>query len=146
MSRKKEIDTLFRETTTISVEKSGNMIRDLLVKHSLRDFWYTYDNGDIVGVKFTINLDGQLYPFRLPINHKPLWEMAQRGETKYIRNEEQAKKCAWQQVYIAIKAGLSLVLIGSKNIVEVLFSDLLIEGEKTAFELYVDKTPALKAG
>jgi hypothetical protein len=136
--------TLYMETTKKTPEQTASEIQKLMSNYELRHFMFAYENGNISGVTFSIIVNDEELPFKLPINHLPLWGKAQQGLTRYIRDEEQARKVAWRQVYKWIQSQLSLVDTGIRNITETFFSDLIVENDKTTYQLFLEKRPALK--
>lgn len=138
--------TIFMETTTKSVEQTAAEIQKELKDYGLKQFMFTYDGGEIAGVHFSLEVGPAQMSYRLPINHRPLWVKAQKGQTKYIKTEDQARKVAWRQTLRWIEAQLALVDTGMVELPEVFLPYMLAEKERTVYELYQAKMPALSSG
>ena len=129
--------TLYMETTKKSPEQTGAEIANVLKNYGLAKFMTDYKNGEVIGCIFAIEIDGKEIPMKLPVNWKPLLEMAKMGETKYIKpgDTAQAKRVAWRQVFRWMEAQLSLVEIGMVKIQEVFLPYMMVNEKQTLFEL-----------
>ena len=120
-------DTLYMETTKKEPEQTSAEIESLLMKHGLVRFMKDYKDGEL-------ELDHKEVPIKLPVRWRPLWLMAQNGETRYIRDEQQAKRVAWRQVLRWIEAQLALVDLEMVDIVEVFLPYMMINESQTLYE------------
>lgn len=131
--------SLYMETTKKSPEQTISEIQGLLKPFKVRDILMKYtDNGEINAFSFTLEIDNQRIPFKLPIRHEPLWILAQRGETKYIKNEDQARRVAWRQIYRWLEAQLALVEIEMVKIEEVFLPYMMVDNDKTVYQNFLD--------
>lgn len=97
------------ETTKKEPEETLAEIQKVLRKYNLKKFMADYDNSQISGCIFAVEIDGRQIPFRMPVKWEPLFKLAKEGKTKYIRDERQAQRVAWRQVLRWIEAQLALV-------------------------------------
>jgi len=132
--------TLYMETTKKSPEQTVGEIQALLKQLNIREVLINYDDdGEIEALSFSIRKGGSKIPFRLPVNHKPLWELAQNGQTKYIKTEEQARKVAWRQIYRWIEAQLALIQVGMAEAEEVFLPYMLIDNQHTVYDKFLSQ-------
>ena len=129
---------LYMETTKKDPEDTLVEIQKLLKQIGVRDMLINYDeDGEVQGVSFTIDKDGQLIPFKLPANHEPLWKLAQEGRTRYIRNEQQARRVAWRQILRWIQAQIAMIEIGMVSADEIFLPYMMISDKQTVYDKYL---------
>lgn len=95
------------------------------------------DKGDIKAVSFCLGDNGT--PILLPARHKSLYDLAKNGHTKYIKDENQARRVAWRQIFRWIQAQLAMVQINMVDINEVFLPYIMIDHNKTLFNLIEEK-------
>lgn len=131
--------TLYMETTKKDPEQTAAEIQALLKNYGLRKFMFDYDDaGEISGCVFTLKMREKDVPVKLPIRWIPLWNMAQAGETRYIKTEDQARRVAWRQVLRWIESQLAMIDIEMVDIVEVFLPYMMISKTKTLYQHLVD--------
>jgi hypothetical protein len=118
------------ETTKKRPSETAAEIQNFLKDYDLSKFMLDYRDGDICGVIFAISINGTETPYKLPINHLPLFQMARNGETKYIRDEDQARRVAWRQVLKWIQAQMALVETGMVELQEIFLPYMIIDHKK----------------
>jgi hypothetical protein len=133
-----EIKTLYMETTKKEPEDTSSEIIQLLKKYGLSKFMFDYEGGEIVGCLFMLKINDREMPIKLPIRWMPLWEMAQNGETKYIKDEQQAKRVAWRQVLRWIESQLALVNLQMVDIGEVFLPYFMIDETQTLYQHMIE--------
>jgi len=138
--------TLYMETTKKEPEETSAEIQCKLKSYGLTRFMFDYENGDISGCVFSLKIKNKEVPIKLPIRWRPLWEMAQAGETKYIKTEEQAKRVAWRQILKWIESQLAIVDIDMVDIGEVFLPYMLISKSKTLYQHLIDNDMKLIEG
>ena len=132
--------TLYMETTKKSPEQTVSEIQIILKKLGVRDVLINYDEqGEISAVSFTIQKDDNKIPFRLPVNYRPLWELAQAGKTKYVKSEMQARRVAWRQIYRWIEAQTALIFTNMVTVEEVFLPYMLLNENQTVYETFLEK-------
>lgn len=125
--------TLYMETTKKTPAETSAEIEVLLSGYGLTGFNKVYDLGDVVGCHFTIAMDDKDVPIKLPVRWEPLLRMAENGETRYIRDKDQAQKVAWRQVLRWVEAQLALVDLEMVDIAEVFLPYMLIKDGVTLY-------------
>lgn len=130
--------TLYMETTAKSPEQTIAEIQIALKQFCITAVQINYgDSGEVEGMAFMLPTeDGRSLPIKVPANWRPLWKMAQDGLTKYIKDEAQARKVAWRQIYRWIQAQLALLNLKMVNIDEV-FLPYIWNGKETIYEKLV---------
>ena len=79
------IQTIYMETTKKEPEETLSEIQSILRRYKLKRLMNDYDeNGMVAGCIFSIIIGEKEIPIKLPVNWKPLYEMAKKGKTKYI--------------------------------------------------------------
>ncbi len=126
--------TLYMETTKKTPEETGSEIAALLKGYNLTKFMVNYEDGDISGCVFGLKVDGKDVPIKLPVRWEPLWEMAQNGETRYIKDKEQAQRVAWRQSLRWIQAQLAMIDIKQVDVAEVFLPYMLVSENKTLYQ------------
>ncbi len=136
--------TLFMETTKISPQKTVGEIQEVLGKYGASAIRTDYENGQVIGVSFTIDINRNQIPFRLPCRYLAVLDVLMdriRGERsqEYLdkkREEytEQAKRIAWRQILRWVEAQLALVETGMVKMQEVFIPYMLMDKGKTLFE------------
>ena len=130
--------TLYMETTKKEPEETSAEIAKLLKNHGLTKFMHDYHDGEIVGCIFSITINGKDIPIKLPIRWEPLWIMAQRGETKYAKDQNQCRRVAWRQILKWIESQLALVNINMVEMTEIFLPYMMINKNKTLYQHLVE--------
>ena len=130
------MNTLYMETTKKEPEQTSAEIESLLSQYELTRFMKDYENGEVIGCYFTLKINGKDVPIRLPVRWQPIMQMAETGDTKYIKpgDEQQAKRVAWRQVYRWIESQLALVDLEMVEIAEVFLPYMMINKKQTLFQ------------
>ncbi len=126
--------TIFMETTSIKPKKTIAEIQMVLRDYGTRQIMTDYNiDGSVASVSFTMEIESALVPFKLPADHKPLLAMAQRGETKYLKrnDEEQARRIAWRQILRWVQAQMAMVEIGMVTADQVFMPYIVIDAKGT---------------
>jgi hypothetical protein len=148
---------LYMETTEISAERTAGEITSLLVACGARQVAMEYgDGGKIVGMHFTLLVQGLPYPFKMPVRTEAVQKIfkARRIQTMKFRaaefeakDREQAERVAWRQLLRWVQAQMAMVDAGMAQAREVFAPYLLEPSGRTLFE-YLEETrfKALPAG
>jgi hypothetical protein len=128
------VESLYMETTKKDPEDTMAEIKKLLKKYGMTRFNESYSDGVLCGCIFAIKINGKDQAFSLPINWYPLWERAKKGETKYIKDEEQAMRVAWRQVLRWIESQLALIDIGMADFQEIFLPYAMINSKQTLYQ------------
>ena len=127
------INTIYMETTKKDPEQTSAEIEALLMKRGLIRYMKDYADGEVTGCIFTLDLEGKEVPIKLPVRWMPLWNMAPRGETRYIKDVTQAKRVAWRQILRWIEAQLALVDLEMADMVEVFLPYMMVGKKDTLY-------------
>ncbi len=129
--------TIFMETTKKEPEDTISEITKLLRQYDMRDSMMNYEYGQIIAFSFTIQVGENLIPYKLPVNYGPLWILAQNGKTKYIRDEDQARRVAWRQILRWLEAQMALVDIEMVGIDQIFLPYMMVDNTNTVYDKYV---------
>ena len=133
--------TLFMETTRIEPSQTVGEIQKLLGEYGASAIRTDYEGGEVISVSFTIRLNGDYIPFKLPCR----WEAVKsifdsRRKRKYGRGRPagdltaQAKRVAWRQILRWVEAQLALTETKMAKLHEVFMPYLLMDKGQTIFE------------
>lgn len=134
------IKTLYMETTQKEPEETSSEIEVKLKNYGLTKYLKDYQDGEVVGCIFSIQILDKEVPIRLPIRWEPLLERANRGQTKYIKagDKEQAKRVAWRQVLRWIESQLALVDLEMVDIAEVFLAYMMVDKKRTLYQHLIE--------
>jgi len=132
---------LFMETTKIATAQTVGEIQRLLREYGASAIRTDYKDGEVVSVSFTIVLNGDQIPFRLPCRWeaiKSIFESRRRRRSGRGRPPTdltaQAKRVAWRQILRWIEAQLALTETKMTKLHEVFMPYLLMDKGQTIFE------------
>lgn len=130
---------LYMETTKKTPEQTIGDIQKLLKKLKIRDILTNYGaDGEVKAFSFSVDRGNSRISYRLPVDHKPLWRLAQQGKTKYIRTESQARNVAWRQVYRWIMAQLAIIHTEVYSMEEVFLSHMMVNRHQTVYDKFLE--------
>lgn len=130
--------TLYMETTEILPEKTAAEILSLLVQSGAKQVLQTYENGEIVGLQFTIDVNGMNMPFKMPARVDPILKIIRSRGKHWQRNAKddllKAKRVAWRQLYRWIQAQLALIETGMVSPQEVFMPYMQVSATETLYD------------
>lgn len=132
--------TLFMETTRIEPPQTVGEIQRILGQYGASAIRTDYEKGEVVAVSFTINLNGDNIPFRLPCRWEAIKKIFESRRRRGTRGRPpgdlsaQAKRVAWRQILRWIEAQLALTETGMTKLHEVFMPYLLMDKGQTLFE------------
>jgi hypothetical protein len=129
--------SLFMETTKIEPSQTVGEIQRILGQYGASAIRTDYENSEVVAVSFTIKLNGDQIPFRLPCRYEAIEQYfkSKRKRRPYKKNDTtQAKRVAWRQILRWIEAQLALTETGMTKLHEVFMPYLLVDKGQTLFE------------
>jgi len=135
--------TLFMETTKIEPSQTVGEIQKILGQYGASAIRTDYDRGEVISVSFTITLNGDQIPFRLPCRWEAIYKLfkmriKKHNEEFFLKREQdwivQAKRVAWRQILRWVEAQLALTETGMTKIHEVFMPYLLMDKGQTLFE------------
>jgi len=133
--------TLFMETTKIEPSQTVSEIQQILGRYGASSIRTDYENGEVIAVLFTINIDGEHIPFRLPCRWQAIKTVFESRRHK--RNGRgrppgdltgQSKRVAWRQILRWVEAQLALTETGMTKLHEVFMPYLIVDKGQTLFE------------
>lgn len=130
---------IFMETTKIEPSQTVGEIQKILGHYGASAIRTDYEKGEVVSVLFTINLNGDNIPFRLPCRWEAILQTINSRKKRHtIRSdwEGQAKRVAWRQILRWIEAQLALTETGMARLHEVFMPYLLVDKGQTLFEKF----------
>jgi len=131
--------SLFMETTQIDPSQTVGEIQRILGQYGASAIRTDYENGEVVAVSFTIKINGDQIPFRLPCRWEAIFEHlnSKKKRRPYKRNTEaQAKRVAWRQILRWVEAQLALTDTNMVRMHEVFMPYLLTDKGQTLFEKF----------
>jgi hypothetical protein len=119
-----------RSTSTHSFD----VIQKTLAAHKAKQITFEYDdNGRIHALAFSIDINGVLYPFRLPARVKNV-EKILYGNYASDAQKEQAYRTAWANIRDWVTAQCALIDTGMVKAEEIFLPYMLSNQGKTFFE------------
>jgi len=138
-------DTLFTETTEVSVQKSIGEILGLLVRAGAVAINQELEGGKVIGLSFTIPIGPGRIPFKLPVRVDPVFKKLNNRRSPYgqfnrsnmaAKDREQAERVAWRQLYWWLKSQLAMIDLGMVETAEVLMPYMLGTDGVSFFDTY----------
>lgn len=140
---KRNPDTLFMETTTISPDKTVAEIQQLLGQNGATAVMTEYDpNGEVLAVSFKVRWKGKEIPFRLPSNWEAVRFLLKNKTTKDL--DGQAKRTAWRCVLRWVEAQMALIKTGQVELPQVFLPYLQTGLNQTLYDLIRAKDYSLE--
>lgn len=127
-----------------------NDIQKTLATHKVEQISFSYEkggNGRIEGIEFSIDINGAVYPFRLPARIKNV-ELVMYGNRRLTQaQKDQAYRTAWANLRDWISAQMAMIDTGMVKPEEV-FLPYMIEhsGNRTFFEAMTENQFLLPSG
>jgi hypothetical protein len=146
--------TIFTETTEVSVEKSIGEIMGLLVRAGATSINQELDSGQVIGLSFVIPVSGGCIPYKLPVRIEPVFQKLNGRRDRYgqwsqstmaKKDREQAARVAWRQLYWWLKSQLALIDLGMVETAEVLLPYMLASDGRSFFDTYKPRLLAAPA-
>ena len=129
---------IYMGSTGIDPEKTIGEIMSLLSRHNISKIVSSYEDGQIVGLMFSISFQGTEIPFKLPVRWEPVFAaMAKDKQTpNHLCTEKQARRVAWRLILRWIEAQLAMAEIGMADIKEVFMPYLYdVKEQKTWYQI-----------
>lgn len=132
--------TLYMETTQVPALKTAGEIQALLVQAGARQIAMQYGPAQqIIGMAFTLDVQGQIVPFSLPVRVEPVFQyLLKKGKNRYrvADTKAQAERVAWRQLLRWIQAQLALIQTGMVETAEVFMPYISTQAGRTMFEVF----------
>ena len=128
-------------TTTLknasSTSKNAfDAIQKTLTSHKAKQITFSYsDNGRIIAIEFTIDINGVIYPFRLPARIENVEKILYPGRRQLSTTQkDQAYRTAWANIRDWIAAQMAMVDTGMVKTEEIFLPYMIGARGNTFFE------------
>ena len=146
---------LFMETTEIPPTKTAGEITNMLVRAGATQISLDYQDGKVVGMRFTFPFDGHCVPFSLPVRTEPIFKVINgRRHTEEWRrfnqqemaakDREQAERIAWRQLLRWVEAQLAMIETGMVQTDEVFMPYATTASGRTLYQEFIEAGSATK--
>lgn len=135
-------NTLFMETTKISVIKTVTEIQIILGKYGAKKVVMDFSGLNVDGIAFMYPWgDGQDVPFRLPCRWKEIETiLRQKHRARYGDTfEDWARRVAWRQILRWVQAQFAMVETNMVKVTEVFLPYVVMKNKSTMFEQIENK-------
>ena len=135
--------TLFMETTKKTPAQSIGEIQGLLMDLDfVTGIQVRKKNGELEGVAFSMDVEGNEVSFLLPAKPEPIFDIFQarrkRCDVKQrAADQAQAERVAWRQILRWIEAQVALIETGMVEPPEVFLPYAVIAPGKTLYQLFI---------
>jgi len=138
---------IFRETTQVPAERTAAEIVTELVKAGASQVNTEYANGDIVGLRWIMRIDGVDRLFTMPARVEPVYKLMEKrakehavyswGKPQQIAElKAKARRVAWRQLLAWIQAQLAMTECGMADRLEVFFAYVNSNEGQTLFDVF----------
>ncbi len=123
-------------TTSVPAESSIATIQALLSEFGAKSIMLAIENKIVTGISFTFEINGQLYPFKLPVEIEKTRDYLYRdyliGHSRRARKEskdfnDEAYRVAWRIQKDWIHSQLSIIATGNALPAQIFVSCLLMD-------------------
>lgn len=140
---------LLNYTTKVSAKKTMGEVQSLLVQAGARSIMATYDDvGNATGIAFSVQTGYGIRSFALPVNAQRVHAVLLREKVaKSLQTPEHAERVAWRILKDWLEAQLAIIATEMVTLDQVMLPYMHGDaGERTVYELYVERQLALPAG
>jgi len=139
--------TLYMETTEIAAERSAADVSSELIKAGATQIASTYEAGKIVGLRWTMRVNGAETLFEMPARVFPIYKILMRrvgydikvepaSDKRNVKVWEKAERVAWRQLLRWVQAQNAMIETGMVQPAEVFNAYWIPPGhDKTLFQL-----------
>lgn len=132
---------LLNYTSEIPVERTVGEISMLLAKGGARQVMHDYDDdGNIVALSFSLDLDGQMIPFRLPTDWRPVQKVLEKAVVKahvpraWLSSENHSRDVAWRITKDWVEAQLAIIETQMVTTAQVFLPYAITAGGQSMYE------------
>lgn len=125
-------------TTTVPMNRSIQLIQDMLARAGATAILLDYQNTEPVAISFRIERSGAQIGFRMPADHKRALAVLNRTKEVPARSKtnEHAKRVAWRNVHDWLRAQLALVEIEQAELEQVMLPYCVTPSGQTLYEQF----------
>lgn len=123
-------------TTKVPVNRSVQLIQEMLSKAGVKALLFEYENGEQSALTFRIDRGEKQLGFRLPCDwRKTLVVLSNtQGVPRSLKRNDHAKRVAWRCVHDWLRAQLALVEIGAAEVEQVMLPYAITASGETLYE------------
>lgn len=131
---------LLNYTTSISVERTVAEIQKILVKGGAKRVALEYDEGEVTGIAFQVEIGGVLQSFQLPASIEAAREVLERQKktnaniAKAGATKAQAARVAWRILKDWTEAQMALIELKQATLPQIMLPYLLVSPDETLYE------------
>ena len=132
--------SMYMETTKISAERTAQEISGCLIQSGASAIRQDLKEKRIVGLSFTLEVNGESVPFSLPVRVEPVFvrlqkKLSPRNRAKNAQSQlQQAERVAWRQLLRWIQAQVALIDTGMVDPQEVFMPYIQTGANQTLYE------------
>ena len=138
--------TLFMESTEVPAERTAAEVSGELIKAGATQIATSYDQGKVIGLRWTMRVKGMDALFEMPARVDPIYQIfRKRNRTTWISEKDKAsmrakaERVAWRQLYRWVQAQNALIETGMVEPMEVFTAYWIAPGqERTLFQNIID--------
>jgi len=136
-------ETLYMETTKISVLRTCSEIEECLAKFGIKHFQKTFEkDGEVKGIAFTIEIAGSDLTYKLPFRWEEIQKLAQArktGRPVQTSKADQARRVAARNVLRWVQSQVAMLKINMADLAEVFLPYQVVDHEEhTFYEVLAD--------
>lgn len=148
MAQKK---TLFMETTEVPAERTAAEVSAQLINAGATQIATSYDKGKVIGLRWTMKVNGQDALFEMPARVEPVYEIFvkrkgyskgrnSQGELHFPDLFAKAERVAWRQLLRWVQAQNAMLDVGMVQPMEVFTAYWIPPGQnQTLFQTMMDQ-------
>jgi hypothetical protein len=134
------------KNTTSTSRNTFDAIQKTLASHKARQIILDYDDGRVVAISFSIEINGVICPFRLPARIENVEKILYPGRRNLTTaQKDQAYRTAWANIRDWISSQMAMIDTGMVQPAEVFLPYLIGQGGQTLFETMVERQFLLPA-
>jgi len=136
---------LLNYSTIIEPEQTIGEIQKKLSRFGVQAMMTEYENGQVSGVSFKLNIDGQVMAFRMPCNWQAVRAVFKKQGITSVKHKDknldnQAIRTAWRVILVWVEAQLALVEINMVTVPQVFLPYTIMANGSTLAE-NIEKNP-----
>ena len=122
-------------TTKVEAGKTALEITAVLTRYGVSAIQTQYKDGKVIALDFILDIEGKQIPFSLPVRWEGVYALMKErnpyGDSH--RQQQQAVRTAWRQVFRWVEAQLALVETNQAEMTEVFMPYMLMGTKKTLY-------------
>lgn len=139
---------LLNYTTKIEPEQTIGEIQRMLADYGVSAMMTEYEGRQVSAVSFKMDIDGKVFPFRMPCNWRGVYEIMKGSEYSRVPHkdkEAQSVRVAWRILHTWVKAQLALVEVNMVTVPQVFLPYTIMKDDRTLSE-HVAENPGFLLG